>query len=728
MAGDPFDQFDAPNTASNPFDQFDSTDRQQATDGGPNFLQRSADWLTAGVTGSRTEPSISRTPTNLELPLDKAAQMTALLATTASDDRLRGGISRIIPEAQFETDDHGNLVVIAPVTGDSSERNQWVRFYPNPSGLGAADVMQGSGALSLGGRLAAGAKLLFGASAAASIPAAAVIGGTEAGLVEAISSRLSGDRFRVADIPLGAAGGAIGGKLGQVLSGWTSSAPDLFDASGAFSPAAIRFFTRRGVNVEELGPEVAAQVREAVMRGVDPFQAVAVADAAALPIPVTMTRGQASRSVSHQLLETEAAKGTYGEAARNMMQGAFERQQQQLTANIPAMQDIVAGGAGSVPRGAGASAAQATLAATREAERRAAGELYDRARAAGGAVIRGPYAGEMADSLRASIRDFAPEASPNTNAIVGRIEEELAASGDVTRLFALRAQLNQAGAPGTPDQAAASAVKQRLDDLLARAVDDALLFGNPEVVTAYAAAIRNYADFASRWKSGGVLDSLTETTSRDGVNRVLVVAPEDAANYIFGRSANGMISKTNLIRDLRTLQDTLPPDQWNALRQEAFLKIFDQSQRSGTGDITGTTFSRLWSQFRRENPALLRQLFSEDEQALFSRFAAVATRVSNTARNNSNTASAFMGIAPLIASALGKTTLGRLALTAPLIGAAMRGVKTAQVMGGQSARMTPTITGAFGMGAGAGGAAAASPDVQRSVTGNVNAARGILGQ
>ena len=73
----------------------------------------------------------------LGLPSEKAAQMTALLTTTASDDRLRSGIKKILPNAQFDKDQFGNLVVIAPVYRDGKETQQYTRFYPNPKGLNA---------------------------------------------------------------------------------------------------------------------------------------------------------------------------------------------------------------------------------------------------------------------------------------------------------------------------------------------------------------------------------------------------------------------------------------------------------------------------------------------------------------------------------------------------------------------------------------------------------------
>ena len=112
------------------------------------------DWLKGGKREDNID-LIQNAPLNL--PSQKAAQMTALLATTASDDRLQSGIEKIIPNAQFDKDKYGNLVVISPIyNNEGNELQQYTRFYPNPVGLQTQDLMQAAGVITLGQLISTG--------------------------------------------------------------------------------------------------------------------------------------------------------------------------------------------------------------------------------------------------------------------------------------------------------------------------------------------------------------------------------------------------------------------------------------------------------------------------------------------------------------------------------------------------------------------------------------------
>lgn len=679
------------------------------------MLQRAGDWLT----GARREESIPLAPqAGLRLPAEKSAQLTALLATTASDDRLKSGIQQIIPDAQFDTDQFGNLVVVAPVGGVANERSQWTRFYPNPQGLDATDIMQGAGVAALAspmGRIASGLGL-------SGVLGGAVVGGTEAALIEGASSRLSGDQFKVSDIPYGMVGGAAGAKLGDIVGRLLQSknVGQVFDATGALTPQARTVLREAGIDEGAVTADMAQTISDYAARGVDPQQAGRSAMAETLPVPVPLSRGQVSGTPVQQLFETEAGKGVYGEAPMRLMQDLERRQQEALRANIPAMQERL--GSPVVERGTGGAMAQEALVGQREAARQQATNLFDAARNAGPAAIPQQVAGEVDDALAASFRNVPPAARPVTTGLYDQINQVLASGGDIKSLFDIRSQLVNAGTAGTPEAVAAGMLKSELDRQLINLADQALLSGDRAIVDAYGEAIKNYADFAGLWKSRGILDQLTQTVRRDG-EIALRVAPEDAANYILGANASGMITKANLVRNLRTLKEQLPETEWNGIRQEAFMRIFDTAQRGQ--NVSGQTFSSLWSRFQRENPALVRELFTESDQALFSQFAAVATTVSNTARNTSNSATALMGLLPKMAQALGTSNIGRIVSALPFapfvkerigalrIGTALRGVPTANTQAQQM------IGGAFG------GVAGSSDVINDPVTQQIGRTTGI---
>jgi len=202
----------------------------------------------------------------LGLPSEKAAQMTALLTTTASDDRLRSGIKKILPNAQFDKDQFGNLVVIAPVYRDGKETQQYTRFYPNPKGLNAVDLMQAAGAVTLGQAIAA-------TGGALGVPTAGVVGGgligmTEAAIVEAASSALSDDPFQVFDLPIGFFGGALGAKaaqvLGDIIAKVKSKPSAVLDDQGNLKQSVRTQLTELGLDPDNISAELASKIRQQV--------------------------------------------------------------------------------------------------------------------------------------------------------------------------------------------------------------------------------------------------------------------------------------------------------------------------------------------------------------------------------------------------------------------------------------------------------------------------------
>jgi hypothetical protein len=187
-----------------------------------------------------------------------------------------------------------------------------------------------------------------------------------------------------------------------------------------------------------------------------------------------------------------------------------------------------------------------------------------------------------------------------------RLDEIMANGGDIKMLNQWRTQVSNLRA-GVPDVegAAAGAVLRSVDANIKNAVDNQLLIGDQTAVDAWRNAITNYADYAKTWKDqGGILNLLTETSIRDG-SRQLKVAPESAANAIFTMTASGLASKTGLPRDLLTLKAKLPTEQWDRLRQEAFLRLTETLEKVGTGgmeNVSGLSFKKAWVNLLK-NPA-----------------------------------------------------------------------------------------------------------------------------
>jgi hypothetical protein len=265
-----------------------------------------------------------------------------------------------------------------------------------------------------------------------------------------------------------------------------------------------------------------------------------------------------------------------------------------------------------------------------------------------------------------------------------------------------------------------------------------MLSGDPAAVAKWSEAISNYAEFASKWKSkGGILNLLTERAGRDG-EVVFKVAPSQAADVVFTATASGLASKTGLPRDLITLQRNLPKDQWDAMRQEAFIRLMDTARggmRGGETQVSGVNFKKQWENLREKNPGVVNGLFTKEEQNLIQQFADVSARATNTLANTSNTAAAASGLIQTIAASLGGKGPVQFAMRLPIANAlrnAYGGTLAAMAASGRvPAGATPLTTGA----AGAGAAAANTEEGRRQINaippvvgGVYNRMMGLLGE
>lgn len=206
----------------------------------------------------------------------------------------------------------------------------------------------------------------------------------------------------------GATGAALGGVLGAGAEGaatafarvWRAAArrsgtpPRMVDPdTGNPTDEALNLAREAGVEIDQLSPEVLQRMDAAAARGAVAGApgAEATTVAAALPVEVPLTRGQATNDVNALMEERALLRG--GGEASTVMRDFRDRQEGALAANIPAIQERMGGGR-AVDRGVGASAAQARLVEMEAAERSRVNALYDEARRLDeeGAMSRAPRA------------------------------------------------------------------------------------------------------------------------------------------------------------------------------------------------------------------------------------------------------------------------------------------------------------------------------------------------
>lgn len=630
---------------------------QPAAAAKPGVLSR----LMTAISGADADPSIpSMMDAQLGFPPAKAAQMTALLATTRSPERLRSGILKIEPDAEFGEDDAGRLFAVLPVYRDGEKTGQFSRVYPNEPGLGMVDVMQAAGVVAAATPIGRGLRAVGLPTTGAR--GAAAIGATEAAVVEGASSQLSDAPFQVTDIPIGAVGAGLGEKLFNVIGSLVSAArrggvERVLGPDGQLLPGPAALVRQAGLDPQQVTAGVAAEIQRQARAGVDPGAAAVTAMSRGLPVEVPMTQGQITGRKGQQLSEDMMASGGMGKAAERMMADFRTGQQEALRGNVSAIAEGLAPGSPPVSRGGGGQLAQEALVAARAGDQARANQLYAQARASGMAAVEPEEALRITDAARSTYREgFDPITAPKMDQLLLRLDEIMENGGDVKALQAWRKQVSNLRAPtadGVEAKAAGDVLRQ-FDIQLKDAVDNQLLIGDQAAVDAWQNAIRNYAEYASTWKSrGGILNILTEQTTRDG-QRQLKVAPESAANAIFTMTASGLASKTGLARDLLTLRSQLPDAEWNALRQEALIRLTDTAEgafRGGEQQLSGVNFKKAWTTLQRNNPAVVNALFSKVERDTITQFSDVAARATNAAINASNSANAAAGAIQRMATA-----------------------------------------------------------------------------
>ena len=636
--------------------------------GGPQVARDIYDWTRGAKVQHSNLPILGQGIGARDLGLSPAAtlQLMTMVASTLDPTRLEAGIKNIQPDATTQRDEFGNVIASFPVRENGVLRG-WKTFYPNPRGLDIPTMTQLSGAVAL-------APLVEAGVAGVGIPAQLGMRTGTTALTEALVGEttsaasaetplepgviIEGGAWGSGMYGLGKALGFIADKIGNVPS-WFRNPARTLDRNAQLSAEAVRYLKSVGIDPDQVQASVYADLEGMIRGGAAPKEALAKMQAQGLPVPVPLTTGQISGDMEQQLFEDLAAKGVYGETAKSMITDAYAAQEAAVKENMGEIQRIIAGGGPTVARTEGGAAAQAALVAARGAARKRADDLYTEARTAGAAYLdpatATTYGAEIVDSLA---KNYNPLAVPITTNIVTKIDEAFQNGASLSDIQVYRTQLsNQARNGVGSDASAAGAAVEQLDDKLYQMAEQNLLYGNNEAVGLWANAIKNYRQYAEKWKSqGGILNRLTKDGVQDG-SRVLTVAPEAAARTILTGSFSGLIGKPESIRMLNTLKKELPAAEWDMLRQDAFMQISDGIVSASSGKASNT-FSREWFDANRKNPQLLRTLFSPEEIRIMNSLAQTTSQITRTAKNTSNSAAAAGSLLGRLFRSLGSTDTG----------------------------------------------------------------------
>ena len=628
-----------------------------------------SDW----VTGSNVEPEI---PKLSDVGVGKLATSEAgksiimgVLASSSDDGRIKKAFQEAIPDAQFQQDKFGNLVVIAPTSRDENSRPQsWERFYPNPQGADLATAYNVSSIASL----AAPVNKLVGGSGYA---AAALTGGIEGGLLEAFSSYLANDKYNVMEVPKNLLGNVIAKPFGDLFGAAFNKIKDIINKArvgdmptGAAEQEIASALAEEGLNPDDVLDTIYREMGADISSGASPADAARYRTAQGLNPPVPMTRGDVSNDKGRGLLEDSILSGNYGDQARTQMEGIRSGQNVAIEQNLGNIKQQIAGPEGQViDKRVGGAQAQAELVASKTAQGAARDAAYDAARASE-AFIDPDNGSQIADSILQSVNTtFSDINAPLAFRLFNEKLAPLLQEGQSLKsIFETRQLLTKHSNQAGPEGAAAAAMNRQLDQQLVDQSNDLLLYGDSDAVGTWLDAIGKHKDFMKKWEDNGILKDLTSEGIRDG-EMVLNKDPTDVANAIFSVALNP--NKTGMSRNLITLKKELSPETWNGLRQEFFIKLSEKMMKSN-GELSGQTFATSWKAVK-SNKTLVDTLFTKEERANIDALAATSMRISGKAANYSNSANSLMNGLKGVMNMFGPTPVSRGAGSLPIVTQAM---------------------------------------------------------
>ncbi len=664
MARKIVDPFDAPQSVPqqgqrkdvrggivDPFDTFPEQGGYQENFGKPGIIQKAKDLVSGN---NRTEfdyPEIGSSPEygGFDRPLTALKASYGLMSSATPQQEL-DIIRHNYPDAKIEQDRFGNNIVVFP-SG---------KYYLNKPGLSWRDVTkpvyQGGQyflAQKLGGKFLP-FKSLLGQAVGGGISAGATSMGLDA-QAAAVGSEQGIDLPR-AGVTAGIAGvfemaRPIVAPLWRAMTA-KNTIPSVEEARAVLLDA--------GFDPKELTDDAVNYFIVQARNAVNPTAAAMDAAASTLPVKVPLSRGQVTGSARQQMTEDLMEKGAFGDTAETIMKGQRAKTEEALRANIPAIQQRIGGGQ-IVQRGEGAAAAQQALVGK---EARLAGmvdDAYTAARATSG-KLPGEAGGGLYESVASSIDDFTPHASvakTELDRLQGILTKKtksplLDARGnqmggkttfadtDIKNLYDWRRRVSTLAnnASDKTDAAALKNMVKQFDASMQDALEQSLLAGDDEAIKAWTKAIRLRRAKGKLFESDDLVSALVEREYKGGGVR-LKVAPEAAGNYIFGKSDLGILAKPEMARELRRLRQVLGANsqEWNAIREEAFLRFASVSEGAYSGGqrgFSGVKFHKAWNDALKKNPEVLNTLFSGEEKKLISQFANVAARATNPVKGGAN--------------------------------------------------------------------------------------------
>ena len=588
----------------------------------PGLLERAGQALSDVVFGT-SEVNLPEIEDSLEGQIDIAGpeQTAALrrdLFLADGEPAMANIIQKYAPEAQIDVDENGNHFVT--IGGKS--------YSLDKSGLSGRDATELVKGIALAVSTLTGAKLGKAVAGPVGRTAGAGVGaGGEQAAEQAISNAVGGDQpFDVGRVLFGAAFG-LGGEatanliervgpgmmraiLGAKQKSSTLEEFEIALKAEGFDPSEVRRALESGLSRTEsadLGPEALARI----------------ADAQALPVPMELTTGQATRSP--MLFREEHSARQFGEDVGFMAEGVRATQQDQLARNAEEINGQFQAGADRGQRGA---AVQGAVMQRRDEAWSRVGDAYNRARKAPNQpVIPQANLVSFIDATQRRLRkEYTPAPDDVTQRMIADFRETIS-EGDVEigelERWRSRAVRDRETAKGG-DRAALNELIRAYDGAIQSGLPNGAV-GDTSGIGLWRRAVRMRAEFGKTYENDSIVDRISKGAKKR--RGEVDLDAQDVMGELLGQSGFG---KKGAAREVRRLKQFLGKDsqEWAEVQAEGLVRLlgFEPSQFTG-GNISTVVVNNL-RKARKDHPDLLKAMFTQSQLSQIERFARVVQNTS----------------------------------------------------------------------------------------------------
>ena len=686
--------------------------RQPAPQDSGSFMEQAADTVGGALTDaydfvsgeSRREQDLPELPGRFSKYLQGVGELFSTMSLARNDAGKADIFRQFYPDAPIRTDKFDNVIV-------NLEGKDYFLNAPGPSAQDASDLLVGTAFELAGARLGGGTGKKF-------LQRTGDVLGTSAGLfggavAQDMAAQETGSQQPIdyGTAGLVAATGGLSQALAPVVRRMTKSMRNLYrEVTGAPAFFAEGRLTEQGRKALQDGGVDPADVSDTLAnyfaregKNIDPAmggqglrETARFAEAQTLPVPVPLSRGDITRGSTDRMYESEALKGSFGEAASKQMAMFRRNQRESVMENVRMMGDDIS------QTGSGFGAAQRTLADRAVAKKAEINRLYEEADTTTAGVrvkdlTRVGFeldAGDAAALVRNS--DVATKELDQFRALYGERGPDEAVF--VSELFKWRRGVSTlAGkANNSTDKAALGALLRNFDNQAKRLVENDLVLGDPFAPKKWLKAVQARRDYANEFESDKFMEKILSTT--DGA---LDFTPEEVGRAILAGGIN-FKSKQGVAKNLKILKEKLgaDSDEFAQIRREVFERIIDTARQKSdipydaieADMLSGAKLRTSLDKIFKEAPEVMGVLFTPTQIKQMQQLTRVAETISREVRGGANFSNTNAALQASLRNLFG--SFGRVAAQVVPKGEAVPIVRTMARTGavGQGVRPRPPQT------------------------------------